>query len=218
MNKNTRALVLVMALVMLVGILVGCGRKTEVPSVSISGTPGEGGAITVKGPEGEVTVTGTEGSGEVDIKGEKGDVKITAGEEGGTVTATGAEGTTTITTAKADVNLDKMGMPSYPGATVESSTSMEMQGPKGVKGNQVIVIMETDDPVAKVAQFYEGKLEGFSKVSASSAEMETVAFSNTTTGSLSAESGEGKTVTIAREAGEGKTKINIVVATFPPSE
>jgi hypothetical protein len=87
-----------------------------------------------------------------------GDVTVTEkGGEAKTVEVTTGEGKAVVTTEKKTVTEEELGVPVYPGATAEMTSSYEgMPGQEGMAQHTMLV---TSDPFDKVSAFYKANLK-----------------------------------------------------------
>lgn len=121
--------------------LSGCGKKEE---------------TTINTPDGKMKVS-TEGS-KTTLETEKGKVEVTGDGKEGTWTMTDEKGNRSTVTTGQNVDLDKLGVDLYAGATVNKDKG-GMSSVDTPDGKMTTAILTTSDAPEKVLEFYKGKLK-----------------------------------------------------------
>lgn len=137
-----RSTIMLVAAALLAVLLVtgGCGRKVrEAAEVARAAADAQDGNFTVKGQDGQ------------EIK-----VDTSQGGEAGKVTVTDEKGVTTTSEYGATaVKEEDVGVAFYPGAEVETGSTVSTQGAD--KGSMATVSLKTSDGFDAVAKFYKDK-------------------------------------------------------------
>jgi hypothetical protein len=180
-------LVVAVLLVTIAACLLGCPKRT----VTVKGAEGEKATVTTEQGKQKMTVTGP--------KGEKTTVVTDKAAKKSTITVQGNKGESKIEVTEG-VDLSKLGVKAYPGATTEGGGSYSATGDEA--GAITGANLTTPDSFDKVAKFYK---DNYSK----GATMVNEAPNNLVI--TRQEKGKMITIAVSREEGAKETKIFISV-------
>jgi hypothetical protein len=174
---------IVVVALLVVALVPGCGciaRRAVERATGVSAS--DDGKVTIKGEKGE----------KVTVETQKGDSKS------GSVTVTTDQGTTTTDFGKDKVTEEQVGIAFYPGAEVESGGTVA----SSVKSTEKMAtaVLQTDDPVSKVAAFYKDK---YAKGNTMVEQGDTLIIT------VKGDKDSGKMITVAGDKSSGKTQISI---------